>query len=272
MAGAPARSPPRSRAASLAELSQMAEDARDWDDALAHARELLALEPLSEAAHRRLMRLHYLAGDRVAALLAFDRCEQVLKDEVGRGRRPRRWRCWRRSSAAQLQAAPTVAQARAGQRAAPAAHDRPRRELAHLHARLAGRAGGGADRRGWHRQDAPVAGVCPAAQSGVVQAAGRPGDAGVPFATLARLLRAVMAQAGTTSGQDARLPPGTRTEIARVLPEFDGPATRHTGEGQRLVLQRAVRSLLAAAARSDRADASTTCTSPTRPAWRCCAR
>ena len=29
------------------------------------------------------MRLHYLAGDRAAGLLAFDRCEQVLKDEVG---------------------------------------------------------------------------------------------------------------------------------------------------------------------------------------------
>lgn len=68
---------------SLAELAQMAEDARDWADALTHAQELLALEPLSEAAHRRVIRLHYLAGDRTAALLAFDRCEQVLKDEVG---------------------------------------------------------------------------------------------------------------------------------------------------------------------------------------------
>ncbi len=68
---------------SLAELADMAEHARDYDDALSHARELLALEPLSEDAHRRLIRLHYLAGDRSAALLAFDRCEQVLKDEVG---------------------------------------------------------------------------------------------------------------------------------------------------------------------------------------------
>ena len=68
---------------SLTELAQMAEDARDWGDALSHAQELLALEPLSEAAHRRVMRLHYLAGDRATALLAFDRCEQVLKNEVG---------------------------------------------------------------------------------------------------------------------------------------------------------------------------------------------
>ena len=28
------------------------------------------------------MRLHYLAGDRAAALQAFDRCERVLKDEL----------------------------------------------------------------------------------------------------------------------------------------------------------------------------------------------
>ena len=61
----------------------MAEDVRDWGDALSHAQELLALEPLSEAAHRRVMRLHFLRGDRAAALLAFDRCEQVLKDDIG---------------------------------------------------------------------------------------------------------------------------------------------------------------------------------------------
>ena len=72
----------RTRAA-LVELADMAERARDYADALSHAQELLALEPLSEAAHRRVMRLHYLRGDRAAALLAFDRCEQVLKDEVG---------------------------------------------------------------------------------------------------------------------------------------------------------------------------------------------
>jgi DNA-binding SARP family transcriptional activator len=68
---------------SLIELADLAEAARDYADALSHASELLNLQPLSEEAHRRVMRLHYLAGDRAAALLAFDRCEQVLKDEVG---------------------------------------------------------------------------------------------------------------------------------------------------------------------------------------------
>ena len=69
--------------AALCERADTAETARDWDGALGHAREILALDPLSEEAHRRVMRLHYLAGDRAAALLAFDGCERVLKDEIG---------------------------------------------------------------------------------------------------------------------------------------------------------------------------------------------
>ena len=69
--------------ATLVELADMAERSHDHADASSHAQELLALEPFSEAAHRRVMRLHYLRGDRAAALLAFDRCEQVLKNEVG---------------------------------------------------------------------------------------------------------------------------------------------------------------------------------------------
>lgn len=68
---------------SLADLAEMAERVKDYADALSHAHELLALDPLSEAAHRRVIRLHYLAGDRAGALLAFDRCERLLKNEVG---------------------------------------------------------------------------------------------------------------------------------------------------------------------------------------------
>ena len=51
--------------------------------ALPVALALLQLDTLSEASHRHLMRLHYLRGDRAAALLAFDHCERTLKDEVG---------------------------------------------------------------------------------------------------------------------------------------------------------------------------------------------
>lgn len=68
---------------SLAAQADEAERRGDFAAALAPARALLAHEPLSEDNHRRLMRLHYLAGDRAAALLAFDHCEQLLKHEVG---------------------------------------------------------------------------------------------------------------------------------------------------------------------------------------------
>jgi DNA-binding SARP family transcriptional activator/tetratricopeptide (TPR) repeat protein len=57
--------------------------AADLAQALALAVAWLRGDKLSEDAHRRVIRLHYLRGDRAAALLAFDHCEQVLKDEVG---------------------------------------------------------------------------------------------------------------------------------------------------------------------------------------------
>lgn len=67
----------------LVQRRERAEAAGDFGRAIVEARALLALEPLSEEAHRQLIRLLYLAGDRPAALLAFDACERVLKDEVG---------------------------------------------------------------------------------------------------------------------------------------------------------------------------------------------
>lgn len=225
-----------------ARQADAAEHAGDWDAALQHAAALLALEPLSEDAHRRLMRLHYLRGDRAAALLAFDRYERLLKDEVGA--RP---------------AAPTLAllatieaaappQAAAAPSAPPPGVLRPPRligrdrELAALRqalqagqvAALHGEAGLGKTR---------LLQAVAALQQGTVMAAGRPGDAGVPFATLARLLRELVRQA--SQAPTRLLAAGTRAEVARVLPEFDGAvAARAGGEGQRLALLRAVRALL----------------------------
>ena len=234
----------------LVKLAEMAERAQDYAYALNHAQELLTLEPTSEAAHRRVIRLHYLHGDRATALLAFDRCEQVLKDEVGATPSAETLALLATISAAQSLALPALA------RDVPASVLLPPRligrdkELAALH-------------QGWHAgQVLALIGEAGLGKTrllqafvephaGVVRAAGRPGDAGVPFATLARLLRAVlarMAQMSDRAGSSAlesQLPVSTRTEIARVLPEFETPGTRHSGEGQRLVMQRAVRTLLA---------------------------
>ncbi|WNG34136.1 AAA family ATPase [Archangium violaceum] len=51
--------------------------------ALHFAERLLVLDPLSEEAYRRLMRLLYLSGDRMAALNLFERCRKMLFEEYG---------------------------------------------------------------------------------------------------------------------------------------------------------------------------------------------
>jgi DNA-binding SARP family transcriptional activator/Tfp pilus assembly protein PilF len=53
------------------------------ESALDLAGRLVDLDPLSETAHRRVMRLHYLLGDRAAALQAYERCRRVLASLAG---------------------------------------------------------------------------------------------------------------------------------------------------------------------------------------------
>jgi DNA-binding SARP family transcriptional activator len=54
-----------------------------WAEALRGIEELLALDALSEVDQRRLMRLHHLRGDRAAALMAYQRFQAALHDELG---------------------------------------------------------------------------------------------------------------------------------------------------------------------------------------------
>ncbi|MBX3606197.1 MAG: AAA family ATPase [Piscinibacter sp.] len=226
----------------LADLAGMAEAAGDWADALAHAGELLALEPLSEEAHRRLIRLHYLAGDRAAAMLAFDRCAQLLKDEVGTVPSEETLALLRTVSSAQPEP-PLPART-----AVPASVLRPprlvgrTRELNSLGAAwqagqvaaLVGEAGLGKSR---------LLQEFAASRTQVLLVAGRPGDSGVPLATLARLLRGVLGESDRTAVA-AVLPGPLRGEVARVLPELASDAAVRTGDGQRVQLLRAVHALI----------------------------
>lgn len=229
--------------ATLAQAADAAEATRDWHGALARAGELLDMAPLSEDAHRRVIRLHYLAGDRAAALLAFDRCERMLKDEVGAPPSPETLALLA-TLTARHDAMPMPAPV-----AVPASVLRPprligrTRELEALRlARSAGHVAAliGEAGLGKTRVLQEVAEGLP----GVVVASGRPGDAGVPFATLARLLRTTVADRPPT------LAPALRHEVARVLPECDPDLERGTaarGDGQRLRLLQAVRALMAEA-------------------------
>ncbi|MCU0949565.1 MAG: AAA family ATPase [Burkholderiaceae bacterium] len=78
----------------------------------------------------------------------------------------------------------------------------------------------------------------------VLMVAGRPGDAGVPYATLARLLRLLVQRCAVAV--DAAL----RQDLARLLPEMAAGATLPV-TGQRLALQVAIERLLTAARLAD---------------------
>lgn len=67
----------------LRERIEMFERTGRAEQALSVARRALALDPLSEIAHRRVMRLAYLAGDRAGAIATYRRCEAILRDELG---------------------------------------------------------------------------------------------------------------------------------------------------------------------------------------------
>ena len=198
----------------LAALSEQAEQAKDYGHALVHAHAVLTLEPLSEESHRRVMRLHYLAGDRAAALLAFDRCERVLKDEVGA-----------RPSAQTLALLATVDESNSGPAhaitlsAVPASVLRPPRLIGRdaawqtLHSAWDGRRRvlvTGEGGMGKSRLIGDFARTC--GPSLVVSA--RPGDDLVVYASFSRLLRAMSADVVRS------LNPALRQELARLLPEL----------------------------------------------------
>lgn len=71
------------RRGALWTLAGRAESAGEYGEAARWAQRLLELDPVSEAAHRALMRFYYLAGDRPAALRAYGRCKEVLAREFG---------------------------------------------------------------------------------------------------------------------------------------------------------------------------------------------
>jgi DNA-binding SARP family transcriptional activator len=64
-------------------LSQMEIDRGDNHEAIRTLQRWLAISPLNEEAHRRLMRLHFAAGERSAALSAYESCRALLQRELG---------------------------------------------------------------------------------------------------------------------------------------------------------------------------------------------
>ena len=228
------------RGAALATAAAKCESSGAVVRGLVYAQRVIDNDPLSEHAQRRLMRLHYLRGDRSSAIAAFECFERQLKDELGT-----------RPSAETIELLKTiegsVAALPARRAIVPASLVRPPRLVGRT-ADLAALA------RAWIEQRVFVllgeAGIgktrvlheFAAGYDGVVGVQARPGDAGVAYAVLARLLRAVLAR-HAVEFVDTR-----RQELAIVLPEL-GHAVALAGEAQRLLLHRAVDAALAAAMR-----------------------
>lgn len=228
---------------------EAAERLGNYRDALNGAQELLLLNPLSEDAHRRVIRLHYLCGDRALALLAFDRCELVLKDDVGATPSGETIALLATINAERSLGLATPTQS------VPASMLRPPSLVGRtgdLHAmRLAWQAGRAFSVEaeagiGKSRLLQELASL----QPGVVIAQARPGDTSVPYALAARLLRAIIQRVPEVMDEAMRL------DLARVLPEIQlanwpAPTRQPTSaDVQKLAVQRGATALLQAAQHS----------------------
>ncbi len=192
----------RALAATLAQ----AEVAGRIDDAIIAARRIVALEPLAEAHHRALMRLHYLNHDRAQALAAYAALAHMLEDEHGAEPSGETRELLRLVQSA-ADAAPPVPPSRV-----PAALLRPARMvgrkaemdalLRHLHgsqvALLKGEGGLGKSRL--------VAEVLRQLARGdpraTLSVGARAGDAAIPYAFAARCAQALLGCAGGASPAD----------------------------------------------------------------------
>jgi DNA-binding SARP family transcriptional activator len=226
------------RQTALAAVAERCEKEGALARALVYAKRHADGEPLAEHAQRRLMRLHYLRGDRAAAIAAFEGFERRLKDELGA-----------RPSAETLELLATVERGAASLPArravAPASLLRPPRLIGREPEWRAlgeawalgrafvvvGDAGIGKSR---------LVGDFVAGEPGSVIVKVRAGDTQLPDAVLARLARAVLAAC-----PDA-VPRSRRAELALLLPEL-GPATEASGAARRVLLQRAFEAMLVGA-------------------------
>ncbi len=207
------------RRVSLAALADELEQSGQYREALSYAERLLESDALSETAHRRVMRLWYLLGDRSAAIAAFERCRGRLLREMGVEPLPE-----------------TRALLRLIERGEPLTPHgpapRPEIPLSVLRPpRLLGREAEWAQmEQAWAQGQAILlTGPPGAGKSRLVQDflssqghafifEGRPGDVGIPYATHSRICRQIL---GYFPG--LALPGWVKLELARLLPEL-GPA------------------------------------------------
>ncbi|AKQ66505.1 transcriptional regulator, AfsR/DnrI/RedD family [Myxococcus hansupus] len=194
-------------------------DTQDWRAALALAEAWAQQEPESEQAGRHLIQLHYLLGDRGAALAAFERLRATLSHDLGVTPMPETLTLVRSIERSAQRAPPAL---RPTRRALPLSVLRPpvlvgREEaLRQLQEGAAagqllfvtGEAGSGKTR---------LTEEFAASMGNWVRMEARPSDQDVPYASQTRALRVHLARS-----PDVQLPEWVRVEVSRLLPELGG--------------------------------------------------
>ncbi|MFP2932895.1 ATP-binding protein [Pyxidicoccus sp. 3LG] len=206
------------RRAAFAE-SEACERRGDVPGALALAERLLAMDPFSEDAWRRMMRLQYVMGDRMAALNTFERCRRLLREELDTTPLPETLALAREIERGPVASKPTLVA-------------RPQLPLSVLRPPvLVGR------EKEWARMEAAwdagqIIFLCGEPGVGKTRLAhdfaaskgtyytqeGRPGEQHILYATHIRFSRQMLAKQ-----PDLALEPWVRREMARLMPELAGP-------------------------------------------------
>lgn len=190
------RAQERARREPLLDALARAEQDGELEAALGHAQALLHLEPQEEGHHVALMRVHYLRGETAAGLQAFQRLSDLLHGTIGSP-----------PGAAAHQLAERLRAARAGSPAPATGPSTALPVVLRRPPRLAGRDEAlAALRQAWQQglnvlvegeagmgKSRLLAEWLPPQAAGQLVGSGRPGDSGLPYATLARWLAPVLA-------------------------------------------------------------------------------
>ena len=203
-----------------------------YADALQIVEQMLADDPLTETGYRTGMRLHYLAGDRGAALRMYARCREVLERELGVEPLPETEELATRIEKGGEDRGPRPP---ARKQAIPVEVLRPPR-LVGREREWAIMEDAWAAGKGILLSGAPGSGKSRlmrdflASKGKALQFAALPGDALVPYGTHARTYRQLL---DLLEAEGATVPDWVLAELARIVPGL-GPAPGPMDEGGKL--------------------------------------
>ncbi len=205
--------------------------------ALDVARLRLAMDPLHEEAHRRVMRLHAEAGDRTGAIARYRECVRILDRELGVAPMPETTELYHAiaagpAAAPHLDEPPDSTESRAGISSLPltgrgadldalvSAWRRSARDARLV--LLEGEPGIGKTRLLMEAADVARAEGAP-----VLQLAAHDGEQTIPYAPIVGALERAITETGGPAASDwlARVPGWVRGELARVVPGVAQPGT-----------------------------------------------